>query len=193
MCQLPRTQPKAAALTTRMIAGFTDYPDTFPSADIHGLQNSLDNFYEARHAFTAALAAFKQAGKKQKDAFEELRDAIANQIKAAQVDTSGYPVKLGLIGFGARRKKTSINLPAQPQLLDIKSPAAGVVKLQWEKRRLPGCGRVQSFIIESRIMTDRGAANWLLAGMSFDCQAILRGPAAGSKIGIPNNRRKSFR
>ncbi len=181
MCQLPRTQPKSIALTEQMIFGFTEYPDTFPSADIEKLQNMLESFNQAKKEFNDCLSLYKQAGEKQKQAFEDLKGVIANQVKTAQVDTADNPVKLGLIGFGARRKRTSVNLPAQPELLRAESLAAGVVKLQWQKILKPGCGPVRSFIIESRIING-SIGNWLLAGMSFNCETVLKDQPTGVKL-----------
>ena len=174
MCQLPRTQPKSVELANHMIAGFTQHPATFPSADIPNLQDSLDSFYQARESFATTQAIFKKAGQEQKQAFKRLKKTIANQVKTAQVDTADCPVKLSFIGSGPRRKKTAIGLPAQPQFLDAKPLADGVVKLQWKKTLLPNCGQVRNFTIESRIMDDGPVTDWHLAGTSFDCQAVLK-------------------
>ncbi len=181
MCQLPRTQPRSVELTEQMINGFTAYPDTFPSADIEKLQNMLESFNQAKKEFNDCLSMYKQAGEKQKQAFEQLKSVIANQVKTAQVDTADSPVKLGLIGFGERKKKSAINLPAQPELLRVESLAAGVVKLQWQKLLKKDSGPVRSFIIESRIMNDK-IGNWLLAGTSFDCETILKDQPKGVKL-----------
>ena len=182
MCQLPRTQPESVALSNSMIAGFTNYPATFPSTDIGKLQTSLDNFYQAKDAFADAQSVFKQAGQKQKQAFAQLKKTISNQIKAAQVDTADEAVKLGLIGSGPRRKKSAINLPAQPQLLDAKSLAAGVVKLRWKNTAKPNCGSVRSFIVESRTMNNGETTNWGIAGTSFDDNTILKSQPQGVKL-----------
>ncbi len=182
MCQLPRTQPDSVALANNMIAGFTEHPDTFPLADTPQLQASLDSFYQARESFTNAKSIYKQAGQKQRRAFEELKDVIANQIKVAQVDTSDNPVKLGFIGYGPRRKKSSMSKPAQPHLLDAKPVAAGVVKLQWKKDLSPACGPVGSFNIESRIMNNGDTTNWSIAGLSFDCDAVLKDQPQGKRL-----------
>ncbi len=112
MCQLPRTQPNSVALTEQMIYGFTEYPDTFPSADIEKLQNMLEKFNSAKKEFNDCLSLYRQAGDKQKQAFEDLNVVIANQVKSAQVDTADNPEKLGLIGFGER--KENIRQSARP-------------------------------------------------------------------------------
>ncbi len=182
MCQLPRTQPESVALTNRMIAGFTDHPATFPSADISKLQDSLDNFYQARESFTGARSMYIQAGEKQKQAFEQLKKAISNQIKAAQVDTADESVKLGLIGSGPRKKKSALNLPIQPQLLDAKALAAGVVKLIWKKTFKSNCGPVRSFIVESRTMNNGETTGWGIAGTSLNGGTILRDQPLGVKL-----------
>jgi len=174
MCQLPRTQPESVELTNSMIAGFTKYPATFPSADIPKLQDSLNSFYQARESFADAQAIFKQAGHEQKQAFEQLKKAISNQIKAAQVDTADEPVKLGLIGSGPRRKKSAINLPIQPQLLDAKALANGVVKLRWKKTFKSNCGPVKNFIVESRTTNNGETTGWHIAGTSLKSGATLK-------------------
>lgn len=182
MSQLPRTQPKSVALTNRMIAGFTDHPATFPSADIGKLQALLDNFHQARESFTGARSMYIQAGKKQKQAFKQLKKAISNQIKAAQVDTADKPVKLVLIGSGPRRKKTALNLPYQPQLLDAKALAAGVVKLIWKKNFKSNCGPVRSFIVESKTTNNGDTTGWHIAGSSFNGGTVLRDQPLGVKL-----------
>lgn len=196
MCQLPRTQPESVALTNRMIAGFSQHPATFPSADIPKLQDSLNSFYQARESFADAQAIFKQAGQKQKQAFEQLKKAISNQIKAAQVDTADEPVKLGLIGSGPRRKKSALNLPIQPQLLDAKALAAGVVRLAWKKTFKSNCGPVRSFIIESRTMNNGETTGWGIAGTSLNGGATLKDQPQGVKteyrVTAVNHSGKSF-
>ncbi len=181
MCQLPRTQPKSVALTEQMLAGFAEYPDTFPSADIPKLQDALESFNQARESFTDAAAMYKQAGKKQKQAFEQLKAVIANQAKSAQVDTSASPVKLGLVGLGPRRKKSPVSLPAQPHLADIEPLAEGVVRLQWRKNFNHGCGPVRSFNIESRILNG-SVGDWRLINSSFDCETVLKEQPCGVKL-----------
>ena len=182
MCQLPRTQPESVELANNMIAGFTQYPATFPSADIPKLQDSLDSFYQAKDAYNDILSAFKQAGKKQKHAFEELKAVISNQIKAAQVDTADQPLKLGFIGSGPRRKKSGINLPAQPQLLDVKALVAGVVKLAWKKTFKSNCGSVRNFVVESRTMNNGDRTDWSITGTSLNGGTILKDQPLGVKL-----------
>ncbi len=182
MCQLPRTQPKSVALTERMLTGFAEYPDTFPSADIPKLQDALNNFNQARDSFASAASMYKQAGKEQKQAFEELKAVIANQAKSAQVDTSASPVKLGLIGLGPRRKKSPVSLPAQPHLADIEPLAEGVVRLQWRKLFNHGCGPVRSFNIESRVLNNGDTTDWRLINSAFDCETVLKEQPLGVKL-----------
>jgi hypothetical protein len=182
MSRLPRTQPNSIALTESMIYGFTKYPDVFKSADIEILQQSLDSFYQAQKSYNDAEAMYKQAGKKQKNAFERLKSAIANQVKTAQVDTADEPVKIGLIGFGTRKKKSPVNLPASPIFTEITPLAEGIVKLLWKKQFKSTYGPTLNFTIESRRCQDGKFYDWQRVGSSFDCQAILKNQQKGTKL-----------
>lgn len=181
MSRLPRTQPQSTALAARMIDGFTKYPGTFPSGDVEKIRQSLENFCQAQKSFNDAASMYKQAGKKQKDAFEQLKHTIASQVKAAQVDTAAEPVKIGLIGFGARKKKSPVDLPAAPYMGRVKALADGVVSLRWKKNYKTAGGPTLSFNIQSRTMKDGKLTGWQLCGTSLDCRAVLTGQPQGRK------------
>ena len=183
MAQLPRTQPEAVELTQQMIDGFTKHPDTFHSANVPGLQEALDTFHRARMSFLSAESMFKHAGKQQKRAFESLKSVMSSQIRAAELDTADQPVKLGLIGFGPRRKKSPISAPAQVALLSVEPvERQHIVRLYWKKGFHTGCGRPSNFLIESRVIRDGTASPWRLTGTAFDCDCVLDNQPTGVRI-----------
>ena len=152
MAQLPRTQPDATQLTRYMIEGFTQHPETFPSANVPELEAALDSFMTAAASYQSAMAAAKQAGQRQKRAFAALQSEISQQIKVAEIDTANQPVKLGLIGYGERRKPTAVDRPGPVVLGAPALIGQDNVQLTWTKQFRTGCGPAMTFLVERRTM-----------------------------------------
>ena len=182
MAQLPRTQPEATQLTRHMIEGFTQHPETFPSANVPDLQAALDNFMTAAASYQSATAAAKQAGQRQKRAFAALQSEISQQIKVAEVDTVAQPVKLGLIGYSERRKPTAVTRPG-PVVLKTPIPIGqDNVQLSWQKNSHTGCGPVQTYLVERRTMGSGQPSPWSLCATAFDSPVVLNEQPQGVKL-----------
>ena len=88
MCQLPRTQPASMELVTNMLNGIAEHPQIFTSVDTQKLSAACQSFEQAKNAYDQAYSQLVEAGAWQKKAFAALKKQIANQAKAAQVDTA---------------------------------------------------------------------------------------------------------
>jgi len=183
MCQLPRTQPDSVALAENMLSGFQKYPETFVSADTASLRDALDNFNQARNSFNSIASLYKQAGKQQKQAFEALKKAIAVQVKSAEVDTAENPEKLGLIGFGPRREKSPVDLPASPGNLKVVAIENSTIFLKWKKSSIRYGGPVRMYLIERCLAdADGGYLEWQLAATSYNNEVKLKHQPQGVKL-----------
>ena len=139
MAAYPRTQPEILALTESMIAGYSEHPGDFPSADVAALETARSEYHAASETLTGAQSAAKLAAEAKADKLRQLQAVTKAQLKKSQVDTAGNPRKLGFIGWGPKADPQSMQTPSPACNLKItaqgisgKDNKKGVLHLSWK-------------------------------------------------------------
>ncbi len=181
MPQYPRTQSNVTAQVESMVAGFTNYPEDFPHADIPALQAAHNEFMAASADFQSAQSQANFAADRKLEKFRNLQAAMKRQIKMAQADCSDNPVKLAAICWGPKAQPSPVEVPYPPTNLKVIAQESSTVFLNWNKspRRLGG--PVRMYVIERRFCKDANE-NWQLAANSYNPQAILKNQPTGAKM-----------
>ena len=115
MARFPITETQIEVLARRMIAGFIEHTDVFPSPWVHPekLEATLREFTAASERAVETRAAAKLASKKKKEVVAQLVDEMKYNLRYAEYmshfenSTRMDDSKLSLIGWGAPRRSYS--------------------------------------------------------------------------------------
>ena len=157
MATYPRIQSEISALVESMIAGYSEHPGDFPSADVAILQTARDEYRTTSEALTDAQSAAKLAAVEKAEKLERLQAVMKAQLKRSQVDTASQPEKLSQIGWGPKAESQSMRAPSQPTNLKIVAQGIGgednnkgILHLAWEKSAFKRARFVRYYCIERR-------------------------------------------
>ena len=162
MATYPRIQSEISALVGSMIAGYTEHPGDFPSADVAVLQTARDEYRTTSEALADAQAAAKLAAVEKAEKLERLQAVMKAQLKRSQVDTASQPEKLALIGWGPKADPQSMQVSSPPTNLKITAQGIigeekkGLLGLQWEKSAFKRARFVRYYCVERRHVQSNG-------------------------------------
>jgi len=164
MATYPRTQLEISALAGSMIAGYSEHPGDFPSADVAALTTARDQYLAASQALTEAQSAATQAAVEKGKRLEQLQAVTKAQLKRSEVDTAGNPEKLTQIGWSPKAEPQSMEAPSQPTNLAITAQGIGgeqrkgLLSLQWGKSAFKRARFVLYYSVERRQIESNGQA-----------------------------------
>lgn len=98
-------------------------------------------------------------------------------LRYAENTTKFDGKKLGLLGWGARSARTSLEVPGEPRTLEILGAGEGWVLLDW-KEPSDG-GRVAAYKVQNRRRSD---GSWRDAGMAVESEVILSDQERGTEV-----------
>ncbi len=160
MATYPRTQSEISVLVESMIAGYSEHPGDFPSADVAALQTARVQYEAVSEALLQAQAAAKIAAVQKAEKLELLQAITRQELKKSQVDTADEPEKLGFIGWGPKADPQSMQAPCPPGNLKIISQGIGgedndegILHLGWRKSAFKRARFVRYYSVERRQMT----------------------------------------
>lgn len=196
MATYPKTQNRISSLAASMIAGYTEHPGDFPSADVAALTTAQNQYHMAREALAQAQAAAKQAAVQKAEKLEQLQAVTKAQLKKSQVDTAAEPEKLTQIGWGAKADPQSMQAPSQPGNLKItaqglggKDNNKGILHLSWLKSAFKRARFVLYYSVERRQIESNGNGNgvasfgpWEHIGSAINNEINLKTEPTGSRL-----------
>jgi hypothetical protein len=178
-----------------MIAGYSERPDDFPSADIAALQAAQDEYQTATEVLTGAQSAAKQAAKIKTQKLEQLLAITKAQLKKSQVDTADCPQKLGFIGWGPKAESKPMQPPSQPTNLKIiaqgitgsENNRMGLLQLNWKKSAFKRARFVRFYSVERRQIQSNGNGEaaispWIKIASAINNEIILKTEPLGVRM-----------
>jgi hypothetical protein len=132
--RFPDAEPEIAALAMVLIQGLRNSPEDFPAPPVppDPLQQSLDQYNEARTAAVAAEAAARDQVAAKNRALEQLADNMRLDLKYAEVAAKQTPERLAVLGWGPRRDPRNTDPPGVVRDLGIKSRGDTWFVLDWK-------------------------------------------------------------
>jgi hypothetical protein len=166
----PRTEGNVVILANEMVGGLTTSAQTYPAPPIEPTDLSMLNntFKNAQNALTAAQAAVSQAAETKLTALGYLVEAMKKDIQYAEMTVGNDDPKLKLIGWGARREPTPLQVPGPAQFLTANPQGEGWVLLEWQKP-LEG-GKPSAYKVQRRKRTE---GVWDNVGTANVCEINL--------------------
>ncbi len=194
MATYPRTQPEVSALVESMIAGYSEHPGDFPSADVAALQTARDQYHSASEALLQAQAAANIAAAQKAEKLELLQAITRQELKKSQVDTIDEPEKLGFIGWGPKAELQSMQAPSPPGNLKIISQGIGgedndegILHLSWTKSAFKRARFVRFYSIQRRQIQSNGEGvapfgSWCHIASVINNEIALKNEPTGSRL-----------
>jgi hypothetical protein len=147
-----------------MIAGYSEYPDEFPSSDVAALTIAKDQYRAASDALLEAQAAAKITAVQKAEKLEQLQAVTRRELKKSEVDTANCPEKLGFIGWRPKAEAQSMQPPFQPKNLKITAQGIGgaadnrkgILHLSWKKSAFKRARFVRFYSVERRQIQSNG-------------------------------------
>ena len=194
MATYPRTQSEISALTESMIAGYSEHPGDFPSADVAALATARDQYETVSEALLQAQAAAKIASAQKAEKLRQLQAIAKQELKKSQVDTIAQPEKLGQIGWGPKAEPQSMQVPCPPGNLKIISQGIGgednnkgILHLSWRKSAFVRARFVRFYCVERRQLEfgsdgEASYSPWEQIGSAMDNKISLMEEPTGSRL-----------
>ena len=194
MAAYPRTQSEISALAESMIAGYSEHPGDFPSADVASLQTAQDQYHTASGVLTDAQSAARLAAEVKTEKLELLQAITKQELKKSQVDTIGSPEKLGFIGWAPKAESQSMQAPSVPGNLKIiaqgisgENNDKGILHLSWRKSAFKRARFVRYYCVERRQMQSNGNGvaafgPWGHITSAINNQIALKNEPTGSRL-----------
>lgn len=134
MATFPNTEPDIAAFAMVLIDGLRQSAVEFPAPPVppDPLQQSLDQYNDARTAAVAAESAARDQVAAKNRALEQLVDNMRLDLKYAEVAAKNAPDQLAKIGWGPRRDPRILEIPGVVRDLSIKSQGENWLVLDWK-------------------------------------------------------------
>lgn len=194
MATYPRTQPEISALAESMIAGYSEHPGDFPSADVAALQTARNEYNAASQILTEAQAAVKLAAEAKAEKLEQLKAITRCELKKSQVDTADSPQKLSFIGWGPKADSQSMQTPYPAGNLKIISQGIGgednnegILHLSWSKSAYRRTRFVRYYSVERRQLQSNGDGEaafgpWGHIGSTINNEIALKTEPTGWRL-----------
>jgi len=160
MARFPRNETDICILVDRMISGFTEYVDEFPSPpfDAGELEAARSRYADARSGLHQAMVALGVATKRKKEALHEMVRRMKANLRYAENRVDFNDVKLWQVGWSAPRARRRLEPPGQVLDLNGHRQGPGWITLEWQAP--PDGGKVHIYQVER---TRRGGDRWQFA------------------------------
>ena len=170
MATFPNTEPDIAAFAMVLIDGLRQAALEFPAPPVppDPLQQSLDQYNEARTAAVAAESAARDQVAAKNQALEQLVDNMRLDLKYAEMTAKDAPDQLAKLGWGPRRDPRGLEIPGVVRDLSIKSRGEGWLVLDWKPPA--GGGAPAVYHIERR---RRDGGEWEQAAHAIASEGLL--------------------
>lgn len=176
MATFPKKDADILALANSMVAGYTEYPEFFPHADVTGLTDVREEFKNAWFVEQCISAMAKLATETKDTALQDLVTEMNLQLRQSEIDTADNPKQLDLIGWGEKSAPKAMPKPGQPRLLEGHNQGPGALELDWKSPAPNHGGEVRSYVILRRDQGPGGIlTQWTQVGMALNTQLILTG------------------
>ena len=183
MPTFPRTESELLLLAAEMIQGYTEYPASFPNADVAALTAARDAFVTDGNTYHNAHTAAKKALEAKDTSKDFLQGVMKRQLRQSEVDTKNNPVDLGYIGWAPKAPPTPQPVPGDPRSFVCTQQKGDTVRFDWKAPEAGSGGPVRSYIIERREYPVSGLpSEWHQAGVSTATEAILTGQPRGIQL-----------
>ena len=138
--KFPASKAGQIALAQAIINGFTIDTADFPSPPIKAanLQILLDTAIEKRNARILVDAAAKEAGDVETDAFDDLTDAMKDDIKYGELVTKGDDAKLQKMGWSGRAAPKALQVAGAPSAFEALEQGKGFAGFDWKESKTGG-------------------------------------------------------
>jgi hypothetical protein len=164
MAQFPFKEADVIALAKSVMAGLTANPAVFPAptVDLAVAQGQIDAYNQARAAMIEANAIKQMATRTKQDAYNTVKDSLKKQLRYAENTASFDDNKLNMLGWAAKREKTS-TLPGQVRNLRVLEQGTDYVVLDWMS---PADGQ-RPGVYQIMRRDERQTETWIDAGVSI--------------------------
>jgi len=134
MATFPESEPDIAAFAMVLIDGLRQAAAEFPAPPVppDTLEQSLEQYNEARTAAVAAESAARDQVAAKNRALEQLVDNMRLDLKYAEMSAKDAPDQLAKLGWGPRRDPRSLEVPGVVRDLSVKSRGEGWLVLDWK-------------------------------------------------------------
>jgi hypothetical protein len=134
MAAFPSRENDVVVLAEKMIKGFTDNAETFPSppVTVEELQAAYDEFKQSRDAAVDAAAAANSAYDTKGDSLENMIDKMKANLKYAESAAGQDEGKLNLVGWGLPKPRTVLSTPGQVRYVEVVRSGKGWIYLDWK-------------------------------------------------------------
>jgi len=171
MPQFPQTESEIVTLGQKISAGIGAHIDIYPEPPV--LKANLDTLITAvttaQNQLVAAKAAAEAAVTSKMAALEAMADAMKKDIRYAENTVGNDNDKLMLLGWGARKEKTTTPPPGQTLELVAARQGEGWVELAW-KSPVDG-GKVAAYTIQRRL---RPLGQWENVATSLERTCLIQ-------------------
>jgi hypothetical protein len=179
MAEFPTRESDIIALALKLIEGFTENPDVFPSPPVtpEQLRATLERFKDADEAAAKASGAARDAHVLKDEILEELTDQMRSKLKYAESVAGREEGKLSLVGWAGRRSGSALEPPEEPRGLEIVKTGRNWLVLDWKEPR--GGGQVAGYQVE---VATREEGVWREAGMSLSSEKLVAEQQRGVEL-----------
>ena len=183
MPKFPIRESEVLALAEGMIAGYTDNPGVFPSANPTELQAKLDAYHTARTEQMELQAKAVMATEHKDTTLRALEEFMTTQLRQSEVDTKADPAALNLIGWGPKKVAQPTDPPGQPRLLEAVVQGQSSILLDWKAPQRGTGGMVRTYIVERRQSPPSGTfSEWQQAAIALETEAHLTDQPRGVQL-----------
>ena len=174
--EFPTREADVVALARDIATGLTEHTTIFPAPPLGSgdVQTALAEVATAHEAAVLATAQSKQATAAKRVAFETLQDQMKTILRYAESVTRMDDGKLELLGWGARRQRTTMGMPGQVRHLEVLREGKGWVFLDW-KEPSEG-GQPSGYKVQRR---QPGATDWIVVEMAVESEITLGNQESG--------------
>lgn len=176
--QYPTREADILRLANDIATGLAAHSEAFPAAPVspEQLEQALAAHDANREAARDARAAAAQSTADKEGSLAQIQDMSKSVIRYAENHTRGDDGKLQLLGWGARRSRTTTvtEPPGQPSTLEVIREGKDWIFLDW-KVPMEG-GEVAAYRVQRRIRED---GDWMDVGMSVESEVTLNGQESG--------------
>lgn len=179
MPKFPRRETDVLALADNIISGLKSNPAVFPSANPAVLEKLRTVYQEAKVEQSKALTRAQNATDVKYAKLDGLTAAMRKEIEGAQIDTSGNPGQLGLLGWGDAVAAHPTGPPGAPRALECTKQGPSAVYLDWKVPARGSGGPVRTYVVERN---DGPGGGWEEVEVIVDSEIMLTDQPRGAKV-----------
>ena len=179
MARFPEAEPDIAAFAMVLVDGLRKAVEEFPVPPVppDSLEQSLDQYNEARTAAVAAESAARDQVAAKNEALEQLVDNMRLDLTYAEQLAKDAPEQLAKLGWGPRRDPRSLEIPGVVRDLSVKSQGEGWVVLDWKPPA--GGGTPAVYHLERR---RRDGGEWAQIAHAIATEELLSDQEVGVEL-----------